>query len=139
MISRLLGKTERKCVRRYSKLTNQPSPKNVWTAEEDERLKELVQEHGKKNNWVKIASFFPNRINDQCRERYFAIAEKGKPYKKWDKQEDKLLCRLYYELDGKWAAIAEAMSCRSRKQAKNRYYFLKSKDALPVLEHEEID
>jgi hypothetical protein len=41
----------------------------MWTPEEDERVKSLVEEHGTKR-WSVIASHLPGRTGKQCRERW---------------------------------------------------------------------
>jgi len=60
-------------------------------------------------------------------------------YKKWGADEDELLKRLYGEYKGKWSLISAGMLNRSRKQAKNRYYFLKSKAELAASETQKND
>ena len=43
--------------------------KRWWTPEEDEKLKNLVDEFGAKN-WKRIASFFEDRTDVQCLHRW---------------------------------------------------------------------
>ena len=43
--------------------------KRWWTQEEDEQLKQLVDEHGARN-WKRIASFFDERTDVQCLHRW---------------------------------------------------------------------
>ena len=41
---------------------------NLWTEQEDQLLRVLVEKIGKK--WVEIASYFPDKNNNACRKRY---------------------------------------------------------------------
>ena len=41
----------------------------IWTGEQDERLKELVSQHGM--GWTKIGEVFGERNGKQCRERWY--------------------------------------------------------------------
>ena len=41
----------------------------IWTVEQDERLKELVSQHGM--GWTKIGEVFGERNGKQCRERWY--------------------------------------------------------------------
>lgn len=41
----------------------------IWTAEQDEKLKELVAQYGM--GWTKIGEVFGERNGKQCRERWY--------------------------------------------------------------------
>lgn len=41
----------------------------IWTVEQDEKLKELVYRHGM--GWTKIGEVFGERNGKQCRERWY--------------------------------------------------------------------
>ena len=41
----------------------------IWTVEQDEKLKELVSQHGM--GWTKIGEVFGERNGKQCRERWY--------------------------------------------------------------------
>lgn len=43
--------------------------KRWWTPEEDEKLKQLVEEYGARN-WKRIAGFFEDRTDVQCLHRW---------------------------------------------------------------------
>lgn len=43
--------------------------KRWWTADEDEKLRQLVEEYGAKN-WKRIAGFFEERSDVQCLHRW---------------------------------------------------------------------
>lgn len=48
---------------------NQNIKKRWWTQEEDEKLKQLVDEYGARN-WKRIAGFFEERTDVQCLHRW---------------------------------------------------------------------
>ena len=54
----------------YSETSKSRTIKKPWTLEEDERIRELVQEYGAKN-WTRIAKHIPERQGKQCRERWY--------------------------------------------------------------------
>lgn len=56
--------------------------KSVWTKEEDDLLKQKVQERGPVH-WAEIASFLPNRSGKQCRERWHNHLRDGVTKSHW--------------------------------------------------------
>lgn len=48
---------------------NQNLKKRWWTQDEDEKLKQLVDEYGARN-WKRIAGFFDERTDVQCLHRW---------------------------------------------------------------------
>lgn len=64
----LPDRSETQCLHRWQKVLNPDLIKGQWTPEEDQRMVELVQQHGAKK-WSFIASQLKGRIGKQCRER----------------------------------------------------------------------
>lgn len=61
-ISKILGKSEIKCHKRFLELTNRNHMVSAsWSKEEDDLLNHLVQINGARD-WTKIATAFPGRI-----------------------------------------------------------------------------
>ena len=61
-ISKILGKSEIKCYKRYLELTDRSHMVSAnWSKEEDELLTQLVMSNGAKD-WTKIAVALPGRI-----------------------------------------------------------------------------
>lgn len=66
------------------------SNKGMWTREEDEKLRILVDQIGPKN-WSCIAKHFPGRIGKQCRERWHNHLNPDIKKEKWSDEEDRTL------------------------------------------------
>ena len=62
----------------------------MWTKEEDEKQKNLVQVYGPKN-WSLIAKHFEGRIGKQCRERWHNHLNPDIKKDKWTEDEDNTL------------------------------------------------
>jgi hypothetical protein len=62
-------RSEMQCSTRWTKVLSPHIIKGQWTAEEDNRVRELVSKYGPKK-WTLIASHLEGRIGKQCRERY---------------------------------------------------------------------
>jgi hypothetical protein len=66
------GRTNLQCRQRWVYLNpsvdRTPESTGFWTPEEDAKLIEGLQKHGK--NWVAVAELVPGRTNGQCRKRW---------------------------------------------------------------------
>jgi hypothetical protein len=72
----------------------------MWTKEEDEKLRGLVETIGPKN-WSSIAKYFSGRIGKQCRERWHNHLNPDIKKDKWTDDEDRTLIqaqKLYFSL-----------------------------------------
>lgn len=96
----------------------------LFTKEEDEKIKALVQVFGTKK-WIKIASYIHGRTSKQCRDRYLNYLVPGYFNGEWSKEEDELLLKLYEKYGSKWTIIQRSFQDRSANALKNRWnYFL---------------
>ena len=93
--------------------------RRVWTKEEDEKLKILVEEK-KLKNWVMISSYFRNRSNKDCRDRYFLHLSPNVVKRKWTAEEEELLLEKYKEYGSKWVKLTSFFDKRSPNDLKNR-------------------
>lgn len=105
--------------------TNEKSSKRKkFTPEEDEKLKELVNEIGL-GKWEKIATLLPGRNGRQCRDRYRNYLSPGFFNGQWTQEEDDLLASKYFEIGPHWSQIVKSFPNRSANSLKNRWnYFV---------------
>ncbi len=66
----LEGRTDVQCLHRWQKVLKPGLVKGPWTAEEDNMVRQLVQNHGTKK-WSLIAMHLEGRLGKQCRERWY--------------------------------------------------------------------
>ena len=89
-----------------------------FTAEEDVKLKKLVDEYGKE--WTKIASLLPGRTGRQCRDRWANYIDPSISTKPWSQDEDSRLLQKYAETGAHWRVIANCFPGRSINNVRNR-------------------
>ena len=95
-------------------------PKNKFTPEEDEKLRQLVAKYGTKD-WKVIARKLEKRTPRQCRERYNNYAGPSFTNSKWTEEEDRLLDEKFQQFGSKWQTIAKFFPNRSGNNIRNRY------------------
>lgn len=93
--------------------------RNIWTKEEDLKLKFLVEER-KIKNWVIIASFFSSRSNKDCRDHYIFQLSPNVVKRKWTIEEEHLLLEKFNEYGPKWVKLTSFFDKRSPHDLKNR-------------------
>lgn len=93
-----------------------------WTEQEDEILRQAVDDHGGKN-WKKIADRLPGRSDVQCLHRWQKVLKPGLIKGPWTPQEDATVIRLV-QIHGhkKWSFIARQLKGRLGKQCRERWY-----------------
>lgn len=96
--------------------------KGPWTAEEDQRLIQLVQQHGVKR-WSFLAKELNSgRLGKQCRERWYNHLDPNINKGAWTRVEDDAIIDTYQKLGSKWAQIARAVgNGRTDNAIKNRW------------------
>lgn len=95
-----------------------------WTAQEDNKLRELVQQLGK-GNWSEIATHFPARDRKRCRERFVNhLAPSLIASSAWSAQDDQKLLQLQRRMRSQWTKMAKEFSGKSAENVKNRCLML---------------
>jgi hypothetical protein len=107
---------------------NLSNGRQMFSAEEDARLKQLVSQHGSKD-WKNIAKKMPNRSTRQCRERYKNYLSPELINLPWSASEDDLLRQKFDVFGPKWATIAHFFTGRSDVSLKNHWASLISRGA----------
>ncbi|KAG0309453.1 Myb-like DNA-binding domain protein [Dissophora globulifera] len=67
----VLGRTDVQCRERYVNVLSPGVKQGPWTDEENARLVELVEKHGR--NWMLVVAQMGGRTDNQCARRYKAI------------------------------------------------------------------
>jgi hypothetical protein len=104
--------------------------KHKFTAEEDERLAQLVAKHNE-SNWNAIAEELGNRNCRQCRERWKNYLDPKLNKEVWTAKEDDLLMGKYEEYGSQWSLIAKFYPSRTDVNCKNRWVVLTNHTTQP--------
>lgn len=100
--------------------------KTLWTDEEDDKLRLMVQRYGSKN-WTRIASLLPTKVGKQCRRRWQNHLNATLKTYVWTAEEDKTLLEGHRILGNKWTEIARMVTGRTDNAVKNRFVALTKK------------
>ncbi|XP_077208259.1 transcriptional activator Myb isoform X8 [Paroedura picta] len=96
--------------------------KTRWTREEDEKLKQLVEQNGTED-WKVIANFLPNRTDVQCQHRWQKVLNPELIKGPWTKDEDQRVIELVQKYGPKrWSVIAKHLKGRIGKQCRERWH-----------------
>lgn len=80
--------------------------KGPWSAEEDERLKKCVEEHGI-GNWITIEKYSGlGRTSKSCRLRWTNHLRPNLKKGSFTKQEERLVVKLHKKYGNKWSYIS---------------------------------
>ncbi|CAD8201435.1 unnamed protein product [Paramecium octaurelia] len=94
-----------------------------WTLEEDKKLMANVSLFG--HRWLRVAQMMEQRNASQCCQRWKRIrlcqGFQLNKAKRWTKEEDETLLKIYKELGPSWNEIAERMKIKSGKQVRRRF------------------
>ncbi|KPV73706.1 uncharacterized protein RHOBADRAFT_16687, partial [Rhodotorula graminis WP1] len=92
--------------------------KGSWTAAEDAKLVELVDEFGSEK-WVIISSQMGSRSGKQCRERWHNHLNPNIKKSDWSPEEDALIRDLHAKIGPRWAEMAKHLPGRPDNSIKN--------------------
>ena len=111
-------------------VTNKPSTmkkkRHIFTAEEDEKLKQLVQQKGC-YKWEEIASEMEGLNPRQCKDRWTNFLNPKIVSKPWTPEEEIRLLQLVRSFGNCWVQIARRFNGRTDVQIKNKYNSLMQK------------
>jgi hypothetical protein len=91
-----------------------------FTEEEDNRLRDLVHEHGA-GDWSMIAERLGSRNARQVKDRWTTYLSNEIKVGGWTAAEDDLLLQKHAELGPKWVQIAALIPGRTDVMVKNRF------------------
>ena len=97
--------------------------KRMFNTEEDQQLKKLVEQFGKKD-WELIARHMIGRNARQCKERYLYYLDTNINNDPFGVEEDVKLLNAVDKNGTKWAAITSLFERRTQYALKNRYQYL---------------
>jgi len=98
--------------------------KTVWSKEEDDLLKSLIEKYGLDGKWAKISVEMKSRSGKQCRERYHNHLAPDIRKGPWTYEEDAKILSLKTVWGNQWAKIAKELNGRSDNAVKNRYHLI---------------
>jgi hypothetical protein len=111
-----------------AKRSRSPIVKTKFSADEDAKLQQIVQEFGT-DDWVLVAFLHGTRNPRQCRERYQNYLAPSLRADPWTAQEDALLLEKCAQYGTKWNKIAEFFTDRSDNSLRNRWLMLERRKA----------
>ncbi|KAL4903518.1 hypothetical protein BDW74DRAFT_179934 [Aspergillus multicolor] len=134
--SSLPGRTNKDCRKRFYGAISTKVNKGPWTEDEDDRLRNAVDEYGPK--WTAVASVVGSRLPDQCSKRWshairssalgffvLAVLLPEIDHSPWAVQEDKLLIESVQKYGHSWQQIVSLFfPRRTSLSAKNRFHLL---------------
>ncbi|KAL3939829.1 MAG: hypothetical protein SGARI_001226 [Bacillariaceae sp.] len=93
-----------------------------WTKQEDDTLKDAVEEHGAKN-WKLISNRLPGRSEVQCLHRWQKVLKPSLIKGPWTAEEDRKVVELVKKYGAKkWSLIASNLPGRIGKQCRERWH-----------------
>ena len=102
--------------------TNLPEDgvKGPWSKEEDDKLRQLVEQHGLRN-WKHIDSFLPGRIGKRCSERWSEHVNPDIQRVGWTPEEESTVIHAHRVYGTKWVKIARLLPGRPPNMIKNHW------------------
>lgn len=116
----------RRLVKKRKNSATQSKP-TMWTPDEDEKLRKIVEKHGAKR-WNNVAAMLGGgKCAKQCRRRWNGHLTQEVKEGDWTAEEDATLLEAHERLGNKWTEIARLVGGRTDNGAKNRHKALVAK------------
>jgi len=120
-----INKKAIQCYSRYKQI--KPGlKKGLWTPEEDDEVRKLVNLHGQQ--WSYISNIIKTRNGKQIRDRYLNYINPSTKHNEFSEEEDEIIKKLYLKHGSRWSYIAQYCNGRTGDLIKNRFYSHKEKD-----------
>jgi predicted phosphoadenosine phosphosulfate sulfurtransferase len=103
------------------------SERHFFTEEEDSVLLKVMNTP-KRKSWKEVATYLPERLPRQCRDRWHNYLAPWIKRGEWTSEEDEIIKKKVAEIGTKWTKIRKMLPGRTDNDIKNRWNTYLSKE-----------